>query len=47
MEKLLGLRCLRSNGAEARGDREDRSAPSSVVANFLPYDTQGCQALKG
>lgn len=47
MEKLLGPRCLESKGAEARGDREDRSDPSSVVANFLPYGTQGCQALKG
>lgn len=47
MKKLLGARCLGSNGAKARGDREDRSDPSSVAANFLPYGTQSCQALKG
>lgn len=46
-KKLLRPRSSGSIGTEAGGEREDRSDPSSVVANFLPFGIQGCQHLMG
>lgn len=43
-EKLPMPRSSGSVGTEA-GGREDRSAPSSVAANFLPVGARGCRHL--